>query len=63
MFVWIVEVALIFFCHRWSTGWFNKLYDFSVTIPGCYKDGYVNNFFLAQLGCEIVGPQNVFFDL
>ena len=27
------------------TRYFNKLHDFSVTIPGCCKDVYVNSFF------------------
>ena len=32
-----------------STRYFDRLYDFSVIIPRCYKDVYVNSFFLAQL--------------
>ena len=28
-----------------STRYFDKLHDFSVTIPRCYKDVYVNSFF------------------
>ena len=28
-----------------STCYSDRLHDFSVTIPGCYKDVYVNNFF------------------
>ena len=28
-----------------STRYSNKLHDFSVTIPRCYKDVYVNSFF------------------
>ena len=28
-----------------STCYCNRLHDFSVTIPRCYKDFYVNNFF------------------
>ena len=28
-----------------STRYFNRLHDFSVTIPRCYKDVYVNSFF------------------
>ena len=27
----------------------DRLHDLSVTIPRCYKDVYVNSFFLAQL--------------
>ena len=29
-----------------STCYFNSLHDFSVTIPICYKDVYINSFFL-----------------
>ena len=29
-----------------STHYSNRLHDFSVTIPRCYKDVYVNSFFL-----------------
>ena len=28
-----------------STRYFDGLHDFSVTIPGCYEDAYVNSFF------------------
>ena len=28
-----------------STGYFDRLRDFSVSIPRCYKDVYVNSFF------------------
>ena len=28
-----------------STGYADRLHDFSVTIPRCYKDVYVNSFF------------------
>ena len=28
-----------------NTRYSNRLYDFSVTIPGCYKDVYVSSFF------------------
>ena len=28
-----------------STRYSDRLHDFSVTIPRCYKDGYVNSFF------------------
>ena len=35
-----------------STRYSDRLHDFSVTIPRCYKDVYVNSFFLriARLG-------------
>ena len=32
-----------------STRYSDRLHDFSVTFPRCYKDVYVNSFFLAQL--------------
>ena len=38
-------VKLPFSCGR-STCYSNKLHDFSVTIPRCYKYVYVNSFFL-----------------
>ena len=28
------------------TRYFDRLHDFSVTVPRCYKDVYVNSFFL-----------------
>ena len=37
-------VPLPFFGGR-STHYFDRLHDFSVTIPWCYKDVYVNSFF------------------
>ena len=37
-------VPLPFFRGR-STRYFDRLHDFSVTIPRCYKDVYVNSFF------------------
>ena len=33
------------FSHGKSTRYFDRLRDFSVTIPRCYKDVYVNSFF------------------
>ena len=34
-------------CHVWagSPNYSDRLHDFSVTIPRCYKDDYVNSFF------------------
>ena len=29
----------------YAVGYFNRLHDFSVTVPRCYKDAYVNSFF------------------
>ena len=37
-------VPLPFTCGK-STRYFERLHDFSVTIPRCYKDFYVNSFF------------------
>ena len=42
------ELAQLFpvpFSQRRSTGYSDRLHDFSVTIPRCYKDIYVNSFF------------------
>ena len=33
------------FSQRRSTHYSDRLHDFSVNIPGCYKDVYVNSFF------------------
>ena len=33
------------YCRGRSTRYFDRLHDFSVTIPRCYKDVYVNSFF------------------
>ena len=35
-----------------STCYSDRLHDFSVTIPRCYKDVYVNSFFLTQLDSD-----------
>ena len=32
-----------------STQYSDRLHDFSVTIPRCYKDVYVNSFFLCRV--------------
>ena len=36
-----------FLLERRSTRYFDRFYDFSVTIPRCYKDVYFNSSFLA----------------
>ena len=33
----------------WSTHYFDRLHGFPVTIPRCYKDVYVNSFFLPTM--------------
>ena len=45
-----IGIALVDVYLKWlnwlrSTRYSNKLHDFSVTIPRCYKDVYVNSFF------------------
>ena len=37
-------VPLLYSCGR-SASYFDRLHDFSVTIPRCYKNVYVNSFF------------------
>ena len=41
----LAQLVLLFFCQGRSTRYFDKLHDFSVAIPRCYKDVYVNSFF------------------
>ena len=42
----LAELVLLPFYQGKSTHYFDRLHDFSVTIPRCYKDVYVNSFFL-----------------
>ena len=44
-----------------SSHYSDRLHDFCVTIPRCYKDVYVNSSFLAQLDSGILSLQNAFF--
>ena len=39
------ELALHAYSRGWSSRFSNRLHDFSVTHPRCYKDVYVNSFF------------------
>ena len=41
----LAELVLLPFSRERSTRYSDKLHDFSVTIPRCYKDAYVNSFF------------------
>ena len=41
----LAQLVPLPFSQRRSTHYFNRLHDFSVTIPRCYKDVYVNSFF------------------
>ena len=41
----LAQQVLLSFCRGRSTRYSDRLHDFSVTIPRCYKDVYVNSFF------------------
>ena len=41
----LAELVPLPFSQGRSTRYFDRLHDFSVTIPRCYKDVYVNSFF------------------
>ena len=41
----LAELVPLPYCRGSSTRYSNRLHDFSVTIPRCYKDVYVNSFF------------------
>ena len=41
----LAQLVPLPFSRRRSTRYSNRLHDFFVTIPRCYKDGYVNCFF------------------
>ena len=41
----LAELNPLPYSRGWSTRYSDRLYDFPVTIPRCYKDVYVNNFF------------------
>ena len=42
----LAQLVPLPFSRGWSTRYSDRLLDFSVTIPRCYKDVYVNSFFL-----------------
>ena len=42
----LAQLVLLPYCLWRSTLCSNRLHDFSVTIPRCYKNAYVNSFFL-----------------
>ena len=44
-FLELAELVLLPFSRGRSTCYFDRLHDFSVSIPRCYKDVYVNSFF------------------
>ena len=41
----LAQLVPLPFSRRRSTAYTDRLHDFSVTIPRCYKDVYVNSFF------------------
>ena len=41
----LAQLVPLPYCRGKSTRYSHRLHDFSVTIPGCYKDVYVNSFF------------------
>ena len=41
----LAQLVLLPFCRGRSTCYSDRLHDFSLTIPRCYKDVYVNSFF------------------
>ena len=41
----LAQLASVLFSRGRSTRYSDRLYNFSVTIPRCYKDLYVNSFF------------------
>ena len=41
----LAQLVPLTFSRRRSTRYSDRLHDFSVTIPRCYKDVYVNSFF------------------
>ena len=42
----LTQLVLLPYWHGRCTHYFDRMHDFSVTIPRCYKDFYVNSFFL-----------------
>ena len=41
----LAQVVPLPFCLVWSTRYSDRLHHFSVTIPRCFKDVYINSFF------------------
>ena len=41
----LVQLVPLSYCRGRSTRYSDRVHDFSVTIPRCYKDVYVNSFF------------------
>ena len=56
----LVELVLLPHSRGNFTRYSNRLHDFSVTIPRCFKDVYVNSFFPRTAGSEILCLQKDF---
>ena len=54
----LAQLALLLFPQGRSTPYSDRLHDFSVTIPRCYKDVMSKVSFLAQLNCGILCLKN-----
>ena len=50
----LAQVVPLPYSRGQSSHYSDRFHDFSVTIPRCYKDFYVNSFFLAQLDSGIL---------
>ena len=60
---WLSELAEFFplpYSRGISTRYSIRFYDFSITIPRCYKDVYINNFFLRTAWPWIICLQKAF---
>ena len=49
----LAQLVLLLFSQGRSPRYSDRLHDFSVTIPWCYMDAYVNSFFSHTLGSGI----------
>ena len=47
----LTPLVLVPYSRRWSICYSDRLHDFSVTTPRCYKDVYVNSFFPCTAKC------------
>ena len=59
----LAQLVLLHFSRGRSTRYFDRLHDFSVTIPRCYKNVYVNSFFSRTARLEISAYRMLSFDL
>ena len=57
----LAELVPLLFSRGRSARYSDRLHDFSVTIPTCYKEVYVNSFFPRTARLGILCLQNAFF--